>query len=262
MHRHVLGLNDVGGTGFYYVTPRSEMSTGQYESVCKLDMMFVNQTDIAATKRLFSHILADIQTATGTVPSFEVSAFSSLSSWQSAYFTGKDTTGKLVQLGSRLVSRDFFLEEDGPAKVTKAISKLRSHPGDYTQGIIMAGGQVARNKHIVSGLNPGWRDALVHLLFVRRWNTSTTAKEQAELSMSITNHELPILNDLEQGRMGAYMNEADANEPNFQKSFWGHNYERLYAVKQHSDPDGLFIVRKGVGSEDWDDDGICRIWPA
>ncbi|GES65794.1 hypothetical protein ATEIFO6365_0012018600 [Aspergillus terreus] len=261
MHRHILGLNDVGGTGFYYVTPRSEVSTGQYESVCKLDMMFVNQTDISATRRLFSYILADIQTATGTVPSFEVTAFPSLSNWQSVYFTGNDTTGMLVQLGSRLVSRDFFRKEDSPAKVTKAISKLRSDPGDYTQGIIMAGGQVARNKHIVSGLNPGWRDALVHLLFVRRWNTSTTAKEQVELSISITNHEVPILNDLERGRMGAYMNEADANEPNFQESFWGHNYERLYAVKQHSDPDGLFIVRKGVGSEDWNDDGICRIWP-
>ncbi|KAL5366646.1 hypothetical protein BJX96DRAFT_182881 [Aspergillus floccosus] len=261
MHRYILGLNDVGGTGFYYITPRSEVSPGQYKSVCKLDMVFVNQTDVAATKRLFSHMLSDMQTATGNVPSFEVTEFPSLSSWQSFYFTGNDTTGMLVQLGSRLVSRNFFREENSSAKVTKAISKLRADPGDYTQGIIMGGGQVARNKDIASGLNPGWRDALVHLLFVRRWNTTTTAKEQAALSMSITNHEVPILNSLEQGRMGAYMNEADANEPGFQESFWGHNYEILYAVKQHRDPEGLFVVRKGVGSEDWDDDGLCRIRP-
>jgi hypothetical protein len=39
--------------------------------------------------------------------------------------------------------------------------------------------------------------------------------------------------------------------------FWGGNYERLYNIKQEGDPRGLFISRKGVGSEDWDDVGLC-----
>jgi len=33
----------------------------------------------------------------------------------------------------------------------------------------------------------------------------------------------------------------------------------LQAVKAKYDPDGLFFVHHGVGSEDWIDDGFTRI---
>ncbi len=50
---------------------------------------------------------------------------------------------------------------------------------------------------------------------------------------------------------GAYMAEADINEPNFQQAFYGSNYNRLYTLKQQYDPHGLFYTPTGVGSEDW-----------
>jgi hypothetical protein len=59
--------------------------------------------------------------------------------------------------------------------------------------------------------------------------------------------------------MGAYLNEANAYEKDFQSSFWGDNYNRLYKIKQKWDPTGLFITRSGVGSEDWDTEGLCRV---
>jgi FAD/FMN-containing dehydrogenase len=57
---------------------------------------------------------------------------------------------------------------------------------------------------------------------------------------------------------GAYVSESDYFEPDWQKSFWGSNYSRLAAVKKKYDPDGLFFVHHGVGSEDWSDDGFTR----
>lgn len=57
---------------------------------------------------------------------------------------------------------------------------------------------------------------------------------------------------------GAYSNEADVREPNFQRTFFGDNYGRLRGVKRRYDPDGMFIVGAGVGSEEWDEYGICR----
>lgn len=57
---------------------------------------------------------------------------------------------------------------------------------------------------------------------------------------------------------GSYLSESDFFEANWQNSFWGANYPRLLRVKKKYDPDGLFFVRHGVGSEDWTDDGFSR----
>jgi FAD/FMN-containing dehydrogenase len=48
---------------------------------------------------------------------------------------------------------------------------------------------------------------------------------------------------------GAYVNEADYFEPDWQESFWGGNYPRLREIKQRYDPANIFRVHHGVGSE-------------
>ena len=57
---------------------------------------------------------------------------------------------------------------------------------------------------------------------------------------------------------GSYVGESNFFEPDWQQSFWGANYRRLLAVKQSYDPDGLFFVHHGVGSEAWSADGFER----
>lgn len=56
----------------------------------------------------------------------------------------------------------------------------------------------------------------------------------------------------------SYVSESNFFEKDWQRSYWGANYERLLAVKRRYDPDGLFFVHHGVGSEDWSDDGFER----
>jgi len=58
---------------------------------------------------------------------------------------------------------------------------------------------------------------------------------------------------------GSYISETNFFESDWQRSFWGANYPRLQAVKATYDPDGLFFVHHGVGSEDWSDDGFTRL---
>ncbi|MHB1928646.1 MAG: BBE domain-containing protein, partial [Acidimicrobiales bacterium] len=48
---------------------------------------------------------------------------------------------------------------------------------------------------------------------------------------------------------GAYLNEADYFEPDWQRSFWGPNYRRLLSIKHKYDPTSLFQVHHGVGSD-------------
>lgn len=57
---------------------------------------------------------------------------------------------------------------------------------------------------------------------------------------------------------GSYVSESDYFEREWQQAFWGENYPRLRAVKAKYDPNGLFFVHHGVGSEAWSDDGFER----
>jgi hypothetical protein len=57
---------------------------------------------------------------------------------------------------------------------------------------------------------------------------------------------------------GSYLSESNYFESDWQQSFWGSNYTKLAAVKKKYDPEGLFFVHHGVGSEDWSEDGFTR----
>lgn len=55
---------------------------------------------------------------------------------------------------------------------------------------------------------------------------------------------------------GSYVSESDYFLADWQTAFWGSNYPRLAMVKKKYDPDGLFFVHHGVGSEGWSADGF------
>ena len=58
---------------------------------------------------------------------------------------------------------------------------------------------------------------------------------------------------------GSYVSEAGFFDPQWRRRYWGPNYKRLSAVKKKYDPDGLFFVHHGVGSEEWSADGFTRL---
>ncbi|MBV8082944.1 MAG: FAD-binding oxidoreductase [Candidatus Eremiobacteraeota bacterium] len=58
---------------------------------------------------------------------------------------------------------------------------------------------------------------------------------------------------------GTYLNECDYYEQNWHESFWGANYPQLAAAKDRYDPEGLFFVHHGVGSERFSPDGFTRV---
>ena len=58
---------------------------------------------------------------------------------------------------------------------------------------------------------------------------------------------------------GAYVSESNYFEKGWQQAYWGSNYPRLAEIKKKYDPDGLFFVHNGVGSEQWSADGFTKL---
>lgn len=60
-------------------------------------------------------------------------------------------------------------------------------------------------------------------------------------------------------KAGSYVAESNYFNRSWARDYWGENYPRLRAIKKKYDPDGLFIVHHGVGSEDWSADGFTPV---
>lgn len=58
---------------------------------------------------------------------------------------------------------------------------------------------------------------------------------------------------------GSYVSESNYFNASWQRAYWGANYAKLRAIKTKYDPDGLFFVHHGVGSENWSPDGFTRL---
>jgi len=58
---------------------------------------------------------------------------------------------------------------------------------------------------------------------------------------------------------GSYVSESNFFDEAWQRSYWAANYPRLLGVKEKYDPEGLFFVHHGVGSERWSSDGFTRL---
>ncbi len=58
---------------------------------------------------------------------------------------------------------------------------------------------------------------------------------------------------------GSYVSESNYFNRAWQDAYWGKSYSRLRAIKTKYDPDGLFFVHYGVGSEEWSADGFTRL---
>jgi FAD/FMN-containing dehydrogenase len=58
---------------------------------------------------------------------------------------------------------------------------------------------------------------------------------------------------------GSYLSESDYFLRDWPSRFWGSNYQRLATIKQRYDPNGLFVVHHGVGSEIWSEDGFTPV---
>jgi FAD/FMN-containing dehydrogenase len=150
-----------------------------------------------------------------------------------------ETTGSWSIWSSRLVPAAAATD---PARLANASLALAYVSASVRiLGHLVVGGAVAQADpyHNLTSVTPAWRSALLHVVLQADFAGNATLPEidtAFEAVSDLTNVLRASFPD-----SGAYWNEADALEPDWEGTFWGEaNYPRLQQVKQAYDPAGRF----------------------
>ena len=160
----------------------------------------------------------------------------------------------VLAYGSRWLPRRLF--DDADALADALFEASRSWPFLLHVNKALSGAApeaVARDRG--TAINPAVFDAAALALTVS-WQQYAFPgvpghepdAENAALGARLVGQTMDVLRVLTPGA-GSYVNETDYFEPDWQDSFWGPNYPRLLEIKRRYDPQNVFRVHHGVGSE-------------
>ncbi|ORX94884.1 hypothetical protein BCR34DRAFT_594304 [Clohesyomyces aquaticus] len=170
--------------------------------------------------------------------------------------------------GSRLMTAESLSNPNVTAKVLGEIdtSANNTYPyGIYTSPVLLGNMAAAASPPSyypdVISMQPAWRRSLLHLIIAQGWNETLSPSPEAIKGVyEDTTKRTEPLRKLSPDT-GAYFNEADSYEPDWQNAFWGPNYKKLRKIKENLDPKGTLWCRRCVGSENWveqQNGGLCR----
>ncbi|KAI5118820.1 hypothetical protein M0805_009398, partial [Coniferiporia weirii] len=96
-----------------------------------------------------------------------------------------------------------------------------------------------------TSVTPAWGESLWHVTTSTFWSYNLTLGESAQIFKDL-NTKMDAVRKITPGG-GAYFNEADVYEPNYQESFWGSNYDKLLTIKNKYDPKHILDCWRCVG---------------
>lgn len=159
------------------------------------------------------------------------------------------------QFGSRLIPRSVMVDD---------IDAFNAVVHNLTSNGVITAGTAARYDNVNGVKNsvlPAWRSAVMQMQIATLWsNDPDDWDAMLEAQTQMTDELVPQLEAVTPGS-GTYVNEANFRQPNWKENFFGTNYDTLLSIKNKWDPDSLFYILKGVGSDAWTvaaDGRMCR----
>ncbi|KAF8156884.1 FAD-binding domain-containing protein [Crassisporium funariophilum] len=254
--RHIFDWDALRAGQYFYLSTQGLFDGGNTSlgvPTMTITTYFPNIT-IEQTAASLQPFLDDVQ----KVPGVTLAQFSRQANINDSLFSADDSVGINLVLGSRLVPATTYKHH--PESVGQVYAQLLNEGGAANiLGNLVAGGKVSENANVSNAIIPAWRTAKTHMILVNAWVDGASVQEVHGNQTLFMRKQLPILERLSGNDAGAYSNEADSLEVNFQSTFFGPNYPKLSAIKSKFDPTDLFIVKGGVGSERWSSDGLCRV---
>jgi FAD/FMN-containing dehydrogenase len=263
-HQQLSKLVNDGVSGYYYQNPPISPSSSEGGSTGFLGGLFLvvdkpSQRAVDSFAPILEYINCTFASNASSI--YLNQDYDTFHGW---WFEYKDTSavGFDMALGSRLLNADAFSVPSSDLMETiMAGTPIPNDPLGGFGGNLVSGPGVwnAVPRGGSNSVNPAWRNGTInHIGITVTWpplNPTARGNQQR----SLTNKYVMAWRKLAP-YSGAYVNEADPNEPDYQHSFWGDNYSRLFKIKREADPDDVFWCHPCVGDEGWHeiDDKLCR----
>ncbi|KAL1608533.1 hypothetical protein SLS60_003475 [Paraconiothyrium brasiliense] len=172
-----------------------------------------------------------------------------------------DTVGNTL-IASRLFQRSNYADASSISELLAAIRSTVEKGGYDIHGQVM-GPTLSISGNPNNAVLPAFRSAIMHTQAYEPnawWDgmDTVTAPEQQAVRHDRLQSYMQLWRDITP-EGGAYMNEGDMQDSEWKETFYGDNYERLLLVKKRWDPEGLFWVISGVGSDDWENQQQMRL---
>ncbi|PCH42460.1 FAD-binding domain-containing protein [Wolfiporia cocos MD-104 SS10] len=214
---------------------------------------------IPPTRPLAIQILEAFYAASKAIPGVNVSAattvsYSSFYEWYNASVVSSVNTvevGIPTAISSWLVPPEVF--ELSTDELADALALLPT-----ALPYVVGGGVVSTIDPDSAAVTPAWRRMITHVIARAPFNQTSDPKVVEAYRQAAHNYTEPLQRLAPIPYGGQYINEADILETNWQGAYWGAHYPRLLSIKKEIDPQDLLIVYKGVNSEEWDDEIICK----
>jgi hypothetical protein len=168
-----------------------------------------------------------------------------------------ETQVGIFQIGSRLVPRSLLSTSGGPKNFTTALRAINEQAGAWVSGLAF---DVSKKPAASNSVNPAWRQAIASVV-IGTFYDYTNREANVQNQRLMTTQLVPQISRLIPGGGAAYLNEGDPWEPEWQRVFYGENYDPLLKIKKKYDPESLFYARTAVGSEAWvegNDGRLCK----
>ncbi|KAH7303804.1 hypothetical protein B0I35DRAFT_484875 [Stachybotrys elegans] len=170
------------------------------------------------------------------------------SMWQATFPLEAVGSDNAITTG-RLLPRENFLNETRWDETFSVLRWTSETVGSLVFGFTIRGSP-SNGVYPDNGVNPAWRNSSMHAMTGIQWDQDITPAARSAQASYLTNTIMAKWRAT-CPNSGSYMSEGDPNEPNWQQSFFGSKYPKLYQLKQKWDPTGLLYANRAVGSENW-----------
>ena len=165
---------------------------------------------------------------------------------------GLNSAGTIHVPGNRLLPRRNW-EDEAKFNATFAVFRNQSEHGRRMMGYH----QAPRNRAGAdNAVNSAFREVICFLVFGGTLaDPVDPTPEQVKAASEEVRNEIiapfrAVAPETQGG--GAYLNEANVDEPMWREAFYGAHYRRLLEVKRKWDPKDVFYATTAVGSERWE----------